>query len=559
MQDRPLQTFSASTRAANTEQTLAKHASDMAERRLEMNVKTKAIIAGTAIVLILGIAAGLRIQSFSRKRAQSAQSVNPFALAAQPGAAMPDMSEIVGNQANLLELMTKSKMKPRLANYISTAQLQVVSQTDTSVHLVITYADKSTIDENITVDADPSYTPGPVDLERAARTGSKVHGPKLTVKRKGPNQWEYMLQYHVPYSAIPSDLLQKIQSSGISQRTNAGFHDWVPPVYADGGLAAGEGVVSILANYFATYYDKMWEMEKKSVGVDVPLALLDLGDDILTLKGWMSEIGELEDCAKNPTNPLSQKASHDPNYQHDVLDPLNDAKGDVESTLVPTLASDTAGFVTHWLPFGSGAVVGLIFSTQDEAISQYAEGRIEEAGRYVVPCHHEQLTAGQFRPMQGNLTYSYKSSTHDCRDDKCVQGDVDRQFEGSAQLTSDSSGYLGGKGVGEFKITANQRAWDRYCKSSGWHQDSKGAGEIDLLAGGTPLDGVIRATLKSNSLALEGESTTCSGSKVPYHQENGWLAVSCEFHNVDLVHGGTFSAFETGDSHGTCKLEISPQ
>lgn len=465
------------------------------------------------------------------------------------------------DQARVYELMSRYSMKPRLASYIAQAQWRILDQTDTSIHFIINYPDSAKIDESVNVAADPSYTPTPADLQRAARSPHQVHGASFTTKKTGPKEWQYTLQYHLPYSQIPSELLQRILPKSNSASGGSHVFDLVRPVYADGALPAGEAVVSVVANYFATYYDKMWEMEKHSVGVDIPLALLDLADDLLTLKGWVSEVGELEDCAKNPTNPLSQKASHDQNYQHDVLDPLSDAKGDVISTLAPTLASDTAGFITHWLPFGSGAVAGLIFSTQDEAVAQFAEGRIQEAGKYIVPCHEQEMVAGQFRPMQGTLTYAYKFNSNECKIGKCVEFEEERKFEGAVHLVPDSFGYLAGQGNGQFNGKSKQHAWDQYCKTAGWNQELEGPGKIEVEAGGdSPLNGYIKVRFGSNDLTRKSSQTSCSGERrSDPNQAGAFGGASCDFPNVDLVHGGTYSAFENGDPHGTCKLELAPQ
>jgi hypothetical protein len=522
---------------------------------MKANTKTIAVVA--AILLTLAVAAGLKLKSLFRKPVSSPQASIPFGPYGQFGSTLPDMTKIGGDQAKLFELITKYKMKLRLANYIAQAQMQVVSQTDTSVHFVITYPDKATTDETITVAADPNYTPSPADLERAARTGSKVHGPKLTVKKTGPNQWQYTLQYHVPYSAIPSDLLQKLQPPSNSQRSSADFFDLVPSVHADGGVGAGEGAISVVANYFAEAYKTVGRMSTegkdnaKSIGMDIPLALVDLADDLAQLKLWLDEMGKLQDCAKNPTNPLSQKATQDPNYQHDVLDPLSNAKGDVISTLAPTLASDTAGFVTHWLPFGSGAVVGLIFSTQDDAVSQYAEGRIEEARKYIVPCDVVPMTPGDLRPMQGALKYTYIFNDHEANETRKAEGKFDLNIV---------EGGLAGEGTAKFTYEYASASINPICQGIAETRKAKGDIKIKAEAGGSPLAGVIELHVDGD-LPVVDDQLVSSGAKTCIQQTRTYTDhynYLCHFDRVDMVHGGTFSAFaqDTG-GRGTCTIELS--
>ena len=353
---------------------------------LKLHPKTSLFFV--VVLLTAVIAAGSKLDAISRDRAQQRQAAAQAADQAASILALQSALQTVNAPApdpKLQEIMAKYRLGPNSANRIAQAKLEILTQTDTSVHFSLTFADHTTVDETATIAADATYRPTASDLEKAARRHSQIHGVKLTNKKTGEKTGTYTLQYHVPYSALPIDLQQKIHAAPGSK--TARFFDLVPTANAQGAEATGEAVISVIANYFAESY-KTWkkvggeweEFENgKSLGADVPLAAVDLLEDGLSYKGWMDEMKKLEDCAKNPTNPLTQKASQDPNYQHEVMDQLNDAKGDVQSTAVPTLASDAAGYLSHFLPFGGGAVTTIVFSTQDEAVSEYAEGRIKEA------------------------------------------------------------------------------------------------------------------------------------------------------------------------------------
>ena len=83
--------------------------------------------------------------------------------------------------------------------------------------------------------------------------------------------------------------------------------------------------------------------------------------------------------------------------------------------------------------------------------------------------------------------------------------------------------------------------------------------DLHLKAGGdTPANGVIMADFGGDALARDGVQIGCDGKE---QSLTGTAAAgaSCEFHNVDMVHGGSYSAFQSGDGHGTCKLEIFPE
>ena len=104
-----------------------------------------------------------------------------------------------------------------------------------------------------------------------------------------------------------------------------------------------------------------------------------------------------------------------------------------------------------------------------------------------------------------------------------------------------------------------QHAYDQYCKSAGVRDNYDGKADLHLKAGGdTPANGVILADFSGDALARDGVQIGCDGKE---QKLNGTAAAgaSCEFHNVDMVHGGSYSAFQTGDGHGTCKLEIFPE
>jgi hypothetical protein len=546
------------------------------KKGLFMKLNSKTVVVAGAVLLVLVLSAYFLFSRRGQEPMSPQQAMNPYAALIPPGAlmppqqamnpygafgtpggAMPDMSKNVGDQAQALQLMTTYHLGPRAANYISQAKLQVLNQSNTSIHFVLSYPDGAKIDETFSVADDPKYTASAADLEKAARSGSKVHGPKLTGRRNGQKEWQYTLQYHLPYSAIPGNLLQKVQSASQNRRGRANFLDFVPSVWAEGGLASGELSVSVLANYFAAYYDGL-EMSGRSIGADVPLALGDLADDFLTLRNWTHEIDELADCARNPTNPLAQKATHDPGYQHDVLDPLSDARTDTWTTFVPMLASDTAGFVTHWIPvFGAGAAVGLIFSTQDDAVNEIAENRIEEARRYVVPCDKSPMTPGDLRPMEGVLKYTYVSKPpHE------PPGVTDtRTAAGKFELNVVGGGGLKGEGTADYSHEYVAMAATGAPGCQGVADSMKAKGKVGITAGGggTPLAGVIELRFHGD-LPVEEAQMVSEGSRCREQTKNytSSFGAVCRFQHVDMVHGGTFSTFAEGaEGYGTCTIELS--
>ena len=501
---------------------------------LKSHAKTAVLLAG--FLLAGAIVAGWEIKMISRRLAQMGFA---SAVTADPRVA---------------DVMSRYHLGRKAGNYIAQAKMQIVDQTDTSVHFTLTFPDQTTLDETATVAADPHYISTPSDQERTARAGSKTHSPKLTFKKAGPKTWTYTLQYHVPYDALPSGLRQKIRPPSSSKTSPTHFFDLVPPVYADGGEVTGEAAISVVANYFAESY-KSWKLiggeweefeTVKSLGADVPLAMVDLLEDGLTYRGWMGELKKLEKCINNPTNPLSQKAAQDPNYQREVVDQLNDASGDVKSTAVPTLASDAAGYLSHFLPFRGGAVTTLVFSTQDEAVSQYAEDRIKEAEKYIVPCEDMPEPPEKSRG-DGTITFHARLAHYLDYDE------YDRFVKGDFELYRGPMGTVEVRGTGDFK----QRS-----QSSRFAFSSKCTGTAEIRGNGGDQGGSQTLAVGGNMVA--GDCEQNAAGKITHVGPTGAdPGAECRFTNVDLVNGGSYTTHAEGEpfwSQATeCTLELRPR
>jgi len=356
---------------------------------------------------------------------------------------------------------------------------------------------------------------------------------------------------------MSSELREKLQPA--SNRAE-GFFDLVPKAWADGKEATGEGVISIIANYTSEAYKdidfthiKNWselELEgvdnMKSYGADVPLALFDFLEDAAQMTLWQSELSKLKDCAKNPTNPLTQKAQLDPStYSNQVVDQVGEAQWDVGWTAVPSAASDVANYVSHFLPFGSGLAVGLIFGTQDEAISQYADGRIDNAKQAVVPCDEHPSAGGRFE-------YVY----HRERNDTYV-GITDGSASGDFDLSADPTGVgiYGGQGSGKFEWNAHGRQTVT-GKTDTDHMF--GDVQVEVSGQGPPRAATLKMTIHGEKLT---DLSSCTGCQFtgPTHQEgtNSAVVKVCTFPTVDLAKGGSYAAdsdLEVGA--GKCKITL---
>jgi len=457
----------------------------------------------------------------------------------------------------IVVIMAQFHLGAKAASYIAQAKFEVISQNDTGIHFVATFPDKIIIDETATIAADATFTPTPADLERSARTGSKVHGPKLTLTKLAPKKWSYTLQYHVPYNVMSSELRQKLQPAS---NHSADFFDLAPKAWADGKEATGEGVISIIANYTSEAYKDIdfthiknrseLELEgidnAKSYGADVPLALFDFLEDAAQMTLWQTELSKLKDCAKNPTNPLTQKAQLDPTtYKNEVVDQVGEAQRDVAWTAVPTVSSDVANYVSHFLPFGSGIAVGLIFGTQDEAISQYADGRIDNAKQAVVPCEERPSAGARFE-----YVYHHERSG-------AYVGTVDGNASGDFDISADpyGVGVYGGEGSGKFEW--NEHGRDTVTKKTDTVHRF-GDVEVNVAGNGPPRAATLKITIHGEQLT---DISSCTGCQFtgPTHQEgtNSAITKVCTFPTVDLAKGGSYTAdADLEPGAGKCKITL---
>ena len=545
--------------------------------------KTIAIRGGLALLAVLLLGWILKSVFGARPQTHVAPQNPPFPATAgvvDPSAlAKIYAAAAMAGDPKVIEVMSRYHLGPRAAKYVSQAKMQILDQTDTSVHVAITFPDKVSIDEVATVAADRGYTPTAAEIGLAAQRGFKAHGPKLTFTKKSEVAWTYTLQYHVPYSAVPGDLLQKIQPGSTNKASAKHFLDLIPEARAQGQgqEVTGEAVISVIANYTAEAYKGLnpnnvkafKELEEgleaenlKSLGADAPLALIDFLEDVGQLKGWNDQLNELENCAKNPTNPLSQKASQSSNYQHDVMDQLQAAEGDVYSTIVPTLASDTAGYLSHFLPFGGGAVTTLVFSTQDEAVAEYANGRIEEAGKYIVPCDKApDMTAFGYKAMAGTFEYKYNASTRECTHQGSEQGcntrTETRQSSGTFNIdpnATDESAEAGNVGSGSFDA---QGGFETLLCHGQTHEHGGGPLKVHVEVGGTPESATVRVNSSGDWDAQLDHINTCGVGSSDHHPYKAYGGDACEFKNVNMVTGGHYAtSVEADKGHGTCTMEL---
>jgi hypothetical protein len=537
-----------------------------------VGTSTRTFAALGSIVLAVAVLAGWGLKSpfgHSNKNPQ-AQTAYPTALphgmqmpsrmTLPPGMAMPTGMGMPPNmaispallervdQVAMYKLMAERHLSARAAVYLMKSKIQLIGKTKTPLHFLMSFPDGGTIDETITILPNQPYTPSGADLERAARARSRVYNPRLKFKKNGPDSLQATLEYNVPYSALPKEVLERIgaPAQGAPPST-AGFFNLVPPAWGQARVIA-EPTAGLFFNMLAEHWKEIDKLTGKevetplSLAADAPLALLDLFISMKELGGQMSQIGDLQDCTKNPTNPLTEKASHDPNYEHDVLDPLSDSKFDVGLSFFPKVGNLAAGYLTHSLPFGSGFLLSPFLSMNDDAIKSINEGHIEDAEKLVVKCDKPiELTPGAFRPMKGTFEYTYNL----VNDKMCLQQQAQggcsfhtatRQAQGKFSLNPDNFGLLVGDGAGTIQEQADMHV-DKTKASS--RSTKSGAAVAEFKCGGDPQSGVIQMTIHGEALKFDEEGQGPGGeSYSPIHLNSSSFSTSCEFRNVDFTKGG---------------------
>ena len=243
-----------------------------------------------------------------------------------------------------------------------------------------------------------------------------------------------------------------------------------------------------------------------------------------------------------------------------MLDPLSEAKSDVASSALPRVANVAAGYLTHFLPFGSGAALAPVLGMNDDAINSINEELIKDAEKQVVECDKEtEMTAFGYRPMRGKFEYKYNDTYKNCNDNGCNFNTTVRESHGTFELDANLTEEEAAKtNVGSGFVQEDGGFTNPKCHGE-THTLVKGPFTVHPEVGGVPESAIL-------SLATGGEfwhgqldsSQTC-GAMPPRHEtwDNAGATLNCEVKNVNMIKGGHFSGFVESDrGHGTCTVDL---
>lgn len=565
---------------------------------MDSNTRKFVILGSAALVAVLGVGLGVKSVIGSRKQNPSAQSAYPqmppgyplptgvnmpagmtlpagMAIPAGvklPRAAMAAFANILpsglvlnaSEQEALNKLTGEQHLTRRAAAYLVKSKIQLIGQSKTSLQILMTFPDGVTINETIDLHPNQAYTPTPADLERAAHIRHRIYNPRLSFPKKSADSMQATLEYNAPYSTLPKEVLEKIGAD--SSQTSAEFFTLVPRAWGQ-ARSVVEPSLTVVANVLAEHWkgvSKVTEEEfetLKSLGADVPLAIFDLYSSMSELGDQLDAIGNLQDCAQNPTNPLTQKATQDPNYQHDVLDPLSEAKSDVGSSALPRVANVAAGYLTHFLPFGSGAALAPILGMNDDAINSLNEQRIQDAEKSVVECEKDQpMPSFGFRAMTGKFEYRYNGAYRHCNENGCNFNKAVRDGAGTFLIDPNATeASAAASDIGSGSEKADGGFENSKCHGE-THTSMQGSLKVSVEVGGTPESAVLRLGFGSNEWKGTTDSSQTCGLMPPEHREwdNGSpTAVECKFTKVNMIKGGHYATFSEADyGRGTCTIDL---
>jgi hypothetical protein len=452
------------------------------------------------------------------------------------------------------KLMTQFHLTRQAATYIAQAKTELISQSDTSVHFIQTFSNDFKADTTIVIVPDQQYAPTQDDLARAERMHAQIYNVKFSATSDGGNKERISLQYFVPYSNVPSELKQRIHAQ--SAAAGEHFFNLVPSAWAQegGGGNMGMNVATDTATEVAKEYLKQ-QAEEGKLSKQFPVPLSRLGDILKAFKleqdqrGWMEELDEIEDCARNPTNPLTQKAfNQDPSYGDQVANGVTQGRADVTAMTGMRFVNLATAVATDLAEGPVGAATTPISSYNDETLKDLAENRVSESRKGVTYCDKE-MTFGNLRPMHLVLEYSYNKTEMGIEEKRTASGEADLNAE---------MGGLGGEGPGKFKIELKQVQQGPNACAYGYKGNADGDAKISAEGGGTPYGGVIELHLSAD-LNLHESGMVPDGEHCAEQSRDGTrnYNFNCRFDRLDLVHGGTFSHFQEGDGHGTCTIDLT--
>jgi hypothetical protein len=248
----------------------------------------------------------------------------------------------------------------------------------------------------------PTGNKAVVDIRIVPKLTGDPNALKLKTGSPG-KKFKFSLAYFVPYDAIPVDARPSF-ALGSPARRSASFVSF-PASAPTGGDPNGvqvliKGLVESVRGEQSDNFLKEMDKKLKTPKLDKlnnKLKAATLVNDLLAmgldLRDLLAELDALEECAKNPTNPLTKKTNKEnPADRDKLLKEIAGVRAELEGNtaagVIGTINSAASGFIPN-APGWLGHVIGPGTAWALENFKKVAQDRMNEIRKGVVPCEND--------------------------------------------------------------------------------------------------------------------------------------------------------------------------
>jgi len=440
-------------------------------------------------------------------------------------------------EAALQQMLKQAGLEPPAS--AADAVVQVLSDSPSSVEFELTLQDGTVAHTSFRIEPGKSYMPSAAERAAAQKAGRRVYAVKFeaTSAESGPNH--ATLEYFIPYDSLPEDVRRAVLGAPAVRLHFPLVSDAYAQVAGDLGMGMYGG------------YDTAGGWSGPIKAMKNVQSALEMSADH---DQWMQQLDALEGCARNPTSTVTQNAyRQDPQYQQRTIDAIQQARSEVQQTtavrFLNTEVSVAKGLVS--VPSdvpgsqqlksglkGGKSMLGELSKSNDSALKGIAEQQIADISK-LVDCD---LGRPQ-KIAHGDGMFEY----HMHRKGFHEYDEEDRLVKGTFDLSPGPGGAAMLHGDGEFKGRMTS-------KTFGTSAECEGTSEVQgsIYAGRMKIDGGPNG---GNCLFHDRGKTTVLSPR------DSDTAFTCEFQDVDLVNGGSYSVHANGDEseYAICKVDLGPQ
>ncbi|MGZ8475378.1 MAG: hypothetical protein ACXWWQ_04020, partial [Candidatus Limnocylindria bacterium] len=241
----------------------------------------------------------------------------------------------------------------------------------------------------LTITLEPDQTGDPADLELTHEVVA--------------DDFEFRLEYLVPWDAIPTDLHDEIRNGGTALvERDAILALFTPARVEVAADSAGVGVIvqGLVKSLYSQAASETARIIEERLGNRIDAsgtlkmlkALEGVGNALGTSAEYLEvvrQLDELEDCARNPTNPITKRAYRDdPGYRQRILDQVAETRAEVK-------ANAAVLYLSHLIKTGSslirnvpalGFIVGPGTAWSKAALNEVTAKLIDDLAKNITKC-----------------------------------------------------------------------------------------------------------------------------------------------------------------------------